>query len=63
MDGRLCGHLRDSRLERRGICAATDQGLTALACVLPAACIVSLFFGTGRTPYDRICGTVVTSAA
>ncbi|MDF9277404.1 RDD family protein [Arthrobacter sp. EH-1B-1] len=32
---------------------------TAFAYVLPAAYVASLFFGTGRTPYDRISGTTV----
>jgi len=33
--------------------------LTAAAYVLPIAYFASLFIGSGRTPYDRICGTVV----
>jgi len=36
---------------------------TVLAYALPLAYIASLFFGTGRTPYDRISGTTVTRAA
>ncbi|UUT35303.1 RDD family protein [Microbacterium elymi] len=37
--------------------------LTAAAYVLPIAYIVSLFLGSGRTPYDRICATKVIAAA
>lgn len=33
--------------------------LTGLAYVLPIVYIVSLFIGSGRTPYDRLAGTVV----
>ena len=33
--------------------------LTAVAYVLPIAYLVSLFVGSGRTPYDRIAGTTV----
>ena len=36
---------------------------TVLAYALPLAYVASLFFGTGRTPYDRISGTTVTRAA
>ena len=36
---------------------------TAFAYALPLAYVASLFFGTGRTPYDRISGTTVTRAA
>ncbi len=34
--------------------------LTVAAYVLPIVYAVSLFFGEGRTPYDRITGTKVT---
>ena len=34
--------------------------ITAFAYVLPLVYIASLFFGTGRTPYDRISGTTAT---
>jgi uncharacterized RDD family membrane protein YckC len=33
--------------------------LTAVAYVLPIAYVVTLFIGSGRTPYDRIAGTAV----
>ncbi|WP_230208286.1 RDD family protein [Microlunatus sp. Gsoil 973] len=33
--------------------------LTAAAYILPTVWIVSLFIGSGRTPYDRIAGTTV----
>jgi hypothetical protein len=33
--------------------------LTAVAYVLPIAYVVTLFVGSGRTPYDRIAGTAV----
>ncbi len=33
--------------------------LTAAAYVLPIVHFASLFIGSRRTPYDRICGTVV----
>ena len=33
--------------------------LTAVAYALPIAYIVTLFVGSGRTPYDRIAGTMV----
>jgi hypothetical protein len=33
--------------------------LTGLAYVLPIIYVVSVFVGTGRTPYDRLAGTVV----
>jgi hypothetical protein len=33
--------------------------LAAIAYVLPIVYVVSLFIGTGRTPYDRLCGSVV----
>ncbi|GAA4371678.1 hypothetical protein GCM10023166_21100 [Paeniglutamicibacter cryotolerans] len=33
--------------------------VTAIAYVLPIAYVVSLFIGSGRTPYDRISGTSV----
>ena len=36
---------------------------TGFAYALPLAYVASLFFGTGRTPYDRISGTTVTRAA
>ena len=34
--------------------------ITAFAYVLPLGYIASLFFGTGRSPYDRISGTTAT---
>ena len=34
--------------------------ITAFAYVLPLVYIASLFFGTGRSPYDRISGTTAT---
>ena len=37
--------------------------LTVLAYVLPIVYVVSLFVGTGRTPYDRLAGTIVISRA
>jgi len=37
--------------------------LTAIAYVLPLVYVVSLFVGSGRTPYDRISGTTVRVAA
>lgn len=54
-----------------GIVASTTAGsippsiwvATAFAYALPLAYVASLFFGTGRTPYDRISGTTVTMAA
>lgn len=36
--------------------------LTAIAYVLPITYVVSLFLGTGRTPYDRLCRSVVVMA-
>lgn len=36
--------------------------LTAIAYILPITYVVSLFVGTGRTPYDRICATEVVKA-
>lgn len=36
--------------------------LTAIAYVLPITYVVSLFFGTGRTPYDRLCRSIVVTA-
>ena len=36
---------------------------TAIAYVLPLTCVASLFVASGRTPYDRISGTMVTPAA
>ncbi len=50
-----------------GIVASSETGavsisvwvLTAIAYVLPVTYVVSLFIGTGRTPYDRLCGSVV----
>ena len=35
---------------------------TVVAYVLPLAYVVTLFFGSGRTPYDRISSTTVTLA-
>lgn len=35
--------------------------LTAIAYILPISYVVSLFLGSGRTPYDRLCGTAVVS--
>lgn len=35
---------------------------TAVAYILPIAYVVSLFFGKGRTPYDRLCGSAVIAA-
>ena len=35
---------------------------TAIAYVLPIAYVVSLFVGTGLTPYDRLSGTAVVTA-
>lgn len=54
-----------------GIVASTAAGsippsvwlVTAFAYALPIAYVASLFFGTGRTLYDRISGTTVTKAA
>jgi uncharacterized RDD family membrane protein YckC len=53
-----------------GIVASSGTGavpisiwvVTAIAYVLPVAYVVSLFLGTGRTPYDRLCGSVVVTA-
>lgn len=36
--------------------------VTAIAYGLPIAYVISLFVGTGRTPYDRLCATVVVMA-
>jgi hypothetical protein len=53
-----------------GIVASSGTGavpmsiwvVTAIAYVLPLSYVVSLFLGTGRTPYDRLCGAVVVTA-
>lgn len=34
---------------------------TGIAYLIPIVYVVSLFVGTGRTPYDRLCGTVVAA--
>lgn len=39
------------------------QAATATAYLLPAVWFASLLIGSGRTPYDRIAGTVVARAA
>lgn len=53
-----------------GIVASSGTGavpvsvwvVTAIAYVLPVTYVVSLFLGTGRTPYDHLCGSVVLTA-
>ena len=45
-----------------GVVPISVWALTVTAYILPIVYVVSLFIGTGRTPYDRLCRSIVVAA-
>jgi uncharacterized RDD family membrane protein YckC len=45
-----------------GVVSVSVWILTAIAYVLPIVYVASLFLGNGKTPYDRLCKSIVVTA-